>query len=91
VEHIPEIEQALAEMYRVLAPGGKLLVTTDCSPEPRPFADGVRYFSEAELNRLFSGYPVTSPRNRPNFAKENWCYGGKLTVVTSFVEITKPG
>lgn len=90
VEHIPDIEKALAEMYRVLAPGGKLLVTTDCSPEPRPFADGVRYFSEDELKQLFSGYPVTSPRNRPNFAKENWCYGGKLTVVTSFVEITKP-
>lgn len=90
IEHIPAIERALAEMYRVLAPGGRLLVTTDCSPEPVPFAHGVRYFSEAELEKLFAGYPVTSPRNRPNFARENWCYGGSRPVITSFVEITKP-
>jgi SAM-dependent methyltransferase len=90
IEHIPAIERALAEMYRVLAPGGRLLITTDCSQQPVPFAKGVRYFSEAELGRLFAGYPVTSPRNHPDFARENWCYGGKLAVVTCFVEITKP-
>jgi len=90
IEHIPAIERALAEMYRVLAPGGRMLITTDCSQEPVPFANGVRYFSEAELERLFAGYPVTSPRNHPDFAHENWCYGGRLPVVTSFVEITKP-
>ncbi len=90
LEHIPAIEKALAEMYRVLAPGGRLLITTDCSPNPVPFTDGVRYFSKAELDSLFAGYPVTSPRNEPDFAKENWCYGGRLPVVTGFVEITKP-
>jgi SAM-dependent methyltransferase len=90
IEHIPAIERALAEMYRVLAPGGRLLITTDCSREPVPYARGVRYFSEAELERLFAGYPVTSPRNHPDFSPENWCYGGKLAVVTCFVEITKP-
>lgn len=90
IEHIPAIERALAEMYRVLAPGGRLLVTTDCSREPVPFNAGVRYFSEAELERLFAPYPVTSPRNHPDFSPENWCYGGKFPVVTSFVEITKP-
>jgi len=90
LEHIPAIERALAEMYRVLAPGGRLLITTDCSAEPMPFAHGVRYFSEAELEHLFAGYPVTSPRNHPDFARENWCYGGRLPVITSFVEITKP-
>ncbi len=90
IEHIPAVEQALAEMYRVLAPGGRLLVTTDCSREPHPFAKGVRYFSTAELDRLFAAYPVTSPRNQPDFALENWCYGGKLPVVTCFIEITKP-
>jgi SAM-dependent methyltransferase len=90
LEHIPAIEQALAEMYRVLAPGGRLLITTDCSPEPVPFTDGVRYFSEAELNQLFAAYPVTSPRNHPDFARENWCYGGKAPVITTFIEITKP-
>ena len=90
IEHIPAIERALAEMYRVLAPGGRLLITTDCSREPVPYARGVRYFSEAELERLFAGYPVTSPRNHPDFSPENWCYGGRLAVVTCFVEITKP-
>ncbi|HWA09349.1 MAG TPA: class I SAM-dependent methyltransferase [Opitutaceae bacterium] len=90
IEHIPAVEQALVEMYRLLAPGGRLLVTTDCSREPRPFADGVRYFSVAELQRLFAGYPVTSARSEPDFAPENWCYGGQVPVVTCFVEITKP-
>ena len=90
IEHIPAIEQALAEMYRVLAPGGRLLITTDCSPEPRPYAHGVRYFSLPELEKLFAPYPVTSPRDQPDFAPENWCYGGREAVVTVFVEITKP-
>ena len=90
VEHIPAIERAIAEMYRVLAPGGRLLITTDCSPQPVPFADGVRYFSEAELDQLFAAYPITSTRNHPDFSPENWCYGGKRPLVTSFVEITKP-
>jgi SAM-dependent methyltransferase len=90
IEHIPAIEQALAEMYRVLAPGGRLLITTDCSPEPKPYTNGVRYFSRAELEKLFAPYPVTSSRDKPDFARENWCYGGREAVVTVFVEITKP-
>jgi SAM-dependent methyltransferase len=90
IEHIPAVDQALAEMYRLLAPGGKLLITTDCSPEPRPYAHGVRYFTLAELKKLFAPYPVTSPRDQPDFAPENWCYGGHEAVVTAFVEITKP-
>ncbi|MEN9663609.1 MAG: hypothetical protein RL324_2558 [Verrucomicrobiota bacterium] len=90
IEHIPAIEQGLAEMYRVLAPGGRLLITTDCSPEPRPYAHGVRYFSLPELEKLFAPYPVTSARDQPDFARENWCYGGREAVVTVFLEITKP-
>ncbi|WP_415910605.1 class I SAM-dependent methyltransferase [Oleiharenicola sp. Vm1] len=33
IEHIPAIERALAEMYRCLKPGGRLLITTDCDRE----------------------------------------------------------
>jgi SAM-dependent methyltransferase len=90
VEHILLIEKSIVELYRVLAPGGKLLITTDCSPQPRAYREGVRYFSKTELDALFSRYPVTSPRNTPDFSKENWCYGGKEPVITCFVEITKP-
>lgn len=90
IEHVPHVERALAEMHRVLAPGGRLLITTDCSPEPKPMDGGVRYFDEAELKRLFSPYAVTSPVNRPDFARENWCYGRETPVVTAFIEITKP-
>jgi SAM-dependent methyltransferase len=90
IEHIPAIERALAEMYRVLAPGGKLLITTDCTPEPRAYHRGVRYFSVEELNQLFAPYPVTSPRNLPDFSRENWCYGGAQPIVTTFIEVTKP-
>jgi ubiquinone/menaquinone biosynthesis C-methylase UbiE len=90
IEHVPNLRRGLAEMYRVLAPGGRMLITTNCSPEPTPYSRGVRYFSEAELDSLFGRYNVTSARNRPDFAKENWCYGSGRAVVTAFVEITKP-
>jgi SAM-dependent methyltransferase len=90
IEHVAHVERSLSEMYRALAPGGRLLVTTDCAPETTPFAGGVRYFSEAELDRLFAPFPVTSARNRPDFARENWCYGLGRPIVTAFAEITKP-
>ena len=90
IEHVPAVERTLAEMFRVLAPGGKLLVTTDCSPEPVPYHKGVRYFSTTELEKLFGPYPVTSARNEPDFSPENWCYNLGQPVVTAFVEISKP-
>jgi len=90
IEHIPQVEQAVAELFRVLAPGGKLLLTTDCAPEPKPYAKGVRYFSVAELEHMFASYPVTSMRNQPDFSRENWCYDQGRPVVTAFIEITKP-
>jgi SAM-dependent methyltransferase len=91
IEHVPAVERTLSEMFRVLAPGGKLLITTDCSPEPVPYHQGVRYFSTAELEKLFAPYPVTSARNEPDFSRENWCYDLGQPVVTAFAEITKPG
>ena len=90
IEHIGDVERGLSEMYRVLAPGGRMLVTTDCAPETQPFERGVRYFSEGDLERLFSPYPVTSRRNRPDFSSENWCYGLGRPIVTAFTEVTKP-
>jgi len=90
IEHVPDVERGLREMYRVLAPGGRILLTTDCSPEPAPRAGGVRYFSPAELEALLLPYRVTSERNSPDFADENWCYGLGRPVVTAFAEITKP-
>jgi SAM-dependent methyltransferase len=90
IEHVPAVERTLAEMFRVLAPGGKLLITTDCSPDPVPYRDGVRYFSTAELEQIFAAYPVTSASNQPDFSPENWCYGLGQPVVTAFAEITKP-
>lgn len=89
IEHVPNVEKALSEMYRVLAPGGRMLITTDCSPEPTPYSGGVRYFSVGELERLMAPYNVTSPRGKPDFAQENWCYNIGRPVVTVFAEITK--
>ncbi|HEY4990085.1 MAG TPA: class I SAM-dependent methyltransferase, partial [Opitutaceae bacterium] len=90
IEHVPDVERALAEMHRVLAPGGRILITTDCAPEPTPYSGGVRYFSQAELESLFAPYTVTSAHGAPDFSRENWCYGLGRPVVTVFVEITKP-
>jgi SAM-dependent methyltransferase len=90
IEHVPDVEKGLAEMHRVLAPGGRMLLTTDCSPEPTPYSCGVRYFSPSELEALLAPYTVTSARNSPDFSEENWCYGLGRPVVTVFAEITKP-
>ncbi len=90
IEHVVDVERSLSEMYRALAPGGRLLVTTDCTPQPAPYSNGVRYFSETELETLFAAFPVTSARNRPDFSPENWCYNLGRPVVTAFAEIIKP-
>ncbi len=90
IEHIPAIEKALAEMYRCLKPGGSLLITTDCDRDGKGYADGVRYFTLAELERLFAPYPVVSEKRAPDFAERNWCYGRNRPVITAFIEVRKP-
>lgn len=89
IEHIPAVEKALAEMYRCLKSGGRLFLTTDCAEVAKPYGEGVRYFDYEELRALFEGYPVTTPWEEPDFARENWCYDKSRPVVTAFVEITK--
>jgi SAM-dependent methyltransferase len=90
IEHIPDVERALAEMYRCLKPGGRLMVTTDCAETGKPFNQGVRYFTQDELARLFAPYPVTSEPRPPDFRRENWCYLKDRPLLTAFVEVTKP-
>ncbi len=90
IEHVPAVEKALAAMYRCLAPGGRLLLTTDCAESGKPYGHGVRYFTESELERLFAPYPVTSERRPPDFRRENWCYNKDRALLTAFVEVTKP-
>jgi SAM-dependent methyltransferase len=90
IEHIPDVERALAEMYRCLKPGGRMLVTTDCAETGKPFGNGVRYFTRDELARLFAPYPVTSEPRDPDFRRENWCYLKDRPLLTGFVEVTKP-
>jgi hypothetical protein len=52
-------------------------------------------FSDAAASRPNAGKSwrnttATSPRNGPDFAPENWCYGRGRPIVAVFVEITKP-
>jgi SAM-dependent methyltransferase len=89
VEHIVDYEKAVAEMHRVLKPKGRLLITTDCSPEPVAYHNGVRSFSPRELEELFSHYPITSESSSPDFSRCNWCYNQNRPVVTAFIELTK--
>ena len=89
IEHIPAVDRAVAELHRVVKPGGRLLITTDCSPEPVPYAAGVRYFSPGELQALFAGLKERTPRDTPDFSPENWCYGQGRPVVTAFGEFTR--
>jgi SAM-dependent methyltransferase len=90
IEHVPDVARCLSEMYRALTPGGRMIVTTDCAPEPVPYSEGTRCFSESEMEELFAPYRVVSARNRPDFSRENWCYGLSRPVVTAFVEVEKP-
>ncbi len=89
IEHVPDVEKAISEMYRCLKVGGKLLLTTDCSPTGKPLADGARYFSHDELKTMFSGYPVSSEFREPDFKEENWCYRRDQPLLMTFLEITK--
>ncbi len=90
IEHIPDYRRAIAEMFRVLRPGGRLLVTTDCSPQGTAYHGGAQTFSPAELDAIFAAYPVTSEASEPDFSERNWCYGQGVPVLTCFVELTKP-
>ena len=89
IEHIENTGKALAQMYRCLKPGGKLLITTDCHQTGLPFSKGVRFRSIEELEKLFKEYSVTSSYVTPSFDKENWCYN-KKGVILAFIEISKP-
>lgn len=89
IEHIPNVEKAISEMYRCLRVGGKLYLTTDSTPTPTAYHQGVRFFSPDELSCIFKDYPVTSPFEDPDFSEENWCYEKNTPLVTCFVEITK--
>ena len=90
IEHIPDVEVTIREMYRCLKPGGRLLLTTDCSPHGKPFSNGVRYFTADELEEMFAKYPIVSEHRAPDFRRENWCYHADQPLLTAFVAIEKP-
>jgi len=86
IEHVLDDAQAMREMYRVLGPGGKLLLTTEyheTNGKPYSETDGSYYrvYTKDTLAQLLDGYPVTvieydEPRE---------------PFTTAFVCIEKPG
>lgn len=68
LEHIPDHDQAVAELARVLAPGGFCLVTVPADPalwdRSDDWAGHVRRYTEGELRGLFErhGFTVLSCR-----------------------------
>lgn len=89
IEHIPDYPKAVAELHRVLKPGGRLVITTDSSPAGEPYRRGAQTFSPTRLDELFSPYPVKSVGSEPDFSEANWCYRKDRPVVTAFVELGK--
>lgn len=91
IEHVSDPHKALAEMYRCLKPGGKLLLTTDHSPEGVAFDGNDQFFSMRQLEELFSPYGATF-LNQPDYSSENWCYDRTdVCIIILFVEINKAG
>jgi len=90
IEHIPDPGTALKEMFRCLRPGGLLLLTTDCAPDPVPYAKGSRRFSGDELLALMRPYGDLNGCAQPSFERRNWCYGRNEPIVTAFIRILKP-
>ncbi len=65
IEHVIDDRKAMAEMYKVLRPGGKLLLTTEYHPtKGKKYAedDGsfYRVYTTKAMGALLDGYPVTA-------------------------------
>ncbi len=65
IEHVIDDRKAMAEMYKVLRPGGKLLLTTEYHADRgKPYAedDGsfYRVYDFDTLEALLDGYPITA-------------------------------
>ena len=63
IEHIPDDAQAVAEMWRLLRPGGRMILTVPCAPQPREeWADFNRFgLLEPDADGLFFWQRFYSP------------------------------
>lgn len=73
IEHVPNHEKAIQELWRVLKPGGQLLLTTDISNRGQRYQNYGRIYTPAQIGKLFSKIgvslpPFTIPNNREDLA-----------------------
>jgi len=89
IEHIPNYTLAVNEMLRVLKPDGLLLLTTDVTPEPRPYENGTKYLTIEEFKQAIAGGIDCSPEDEPDWSPQNWRYNQTFPVLNAFVALRK--
>lgn len=78
LEHIPDPERGLAEIVRIVKPGGWILIVVPIEEEPsKGYAHNYAFHGEQDLIDMMSQYPVDIGRHEVKVLKDKSRAGGK--------------